>query len=137
MFFKSLSRHVTTGWRVSTPEELGMDGHDGSIRQKRARVTSAFTRDTILLYSPNSLAWPVIVFGAAGLKCTFPNSAYTATELAHQYDDGRTKMVMTSQFQYDNINPFQSSEDASFRSSSKPISTAVDPRMSLTLDLPP
>ncbi|KAF5345339.1 hypothetical protein D9758_008423 [Tetrapyrgos nigripes] len=54
--------------------------------------------DTILLYSPNSLAWPVVVFGsiAAGLKCTFANSAYTATELAHQYRDSRAKMVMTS-----------------------------------------
>ncbi|THU85047.1 AMP binding protein [Dendrothele bispora CBS 962.96] len=59
---------------------------------------SAKRGDTILLYSPNSLAWPVVVFGAiaAGLKCTFANSAYTATELAHQYDDSRAKMVMTS-----------------------------------------
>ncbi|KAK7444255.1 hypothetical protein VKT23_015265 [Stygiomarasmius scandens] len=54
--------------------------------------------DTILLYSPNSLAWPVLVFGsiAAGLKCTFANSAYTPQELVHQYGDSRAKMVMTT-----------------------------------------
>ena len=39
--------------------------------------------------SPNSLAYPLIIFGAvaAGLKVTCANAAYQAGELAHQYKD--------------------------------------------------
>ncbi|KAJ7199315.1 AMP binding protein [Mycena haematopus] len=54
--------------------------------------------DTVLIYSPNSLAWPVVLFGcvAAGLRCTPANSAYTSQELAHQYRDSRAKLVITT-----------------------------------------
>ncbi|KDR75730.1 hypothetical protein GALMADRAFT_248391 [Galerina marginata CBS 339.88] len=55
--------------------------------------------DTILIYSPNSLAWPVVLFGAvaAGLRCTLANSAYNARELAFQYTDSKAKIIFTSE----------------------------------------
>lgn len=55
--------------------------------------------DTILVYSPNSIAWPVVVFGAvaAGLRCTLANSAYNARELAFQYTDSGAKILFTSE----------------------------------------
>ncbi|KAI5124907.1 hypothetical protein M0805_007335 [Coniferiporia weirii] len=51
--------------------------------------------DTILVFSPNSIAYPIVVFGAfaAGLRATLANSAYTPTELAHQYSDSLAKVV--------------------------------------------
>uniref|UniRef100_A0A0W0EX21 Putative AMP binding protein n=1 Tax=Moniliophthora roreri TaxID=221103 RepID=A0A0W0EX21_MONRR len=54
--------------------------------------------DTILMYSPNSLAWPVVILGAiaAGIRCTFANSAYTGSELAHQYHDSNAFLLMTT-----------------------------------------
>ncbi|KAJ6576829.1 AMP binding protein [Mycena sp. CBHHK59/15] len=53
--------------------------------------------DTVLIYSPNSLAWPVVLFGsvAAGLRCTLANSAYTSRELAYQYRDSGAKLLFT------------------------------------------
>ncbi|KAJ7109643.1 AMP binding protein [Mycena crocata] len=63
--------------------------------------TKPFARrgDTILIYSPNSLAWPVVLFGsvAAGLRCTTANSAYTSQELAHQYTDSKAKLLITTE----------------------------------------
>ncbi|KAJ6478794.1 AMP binding protein [Mycena vitilis] len=55
--------------------------------------------DTLLIYSPNSLAWPVVLLGsvAAGLRCTTANSAYTSHELVHQYTDSRAKLVITTE----------------------------------------
>jgi 4-coumarate--CoA ligase len=43
----------------------------------------------LLYYSPNSLTWPIALFGciAAGLKCTLANSSYTPHELAYQLSD--------------------------------------------------
>ncbi|KZP08595.1 acetyl-CoA synthetase-like protein [Athelia psychrophila] len=51
--------------------------------------------DTITIFSPNSIAWPVVLFGsvAAGLRCTFANSAHTAGELHHQWSDSRASLV--------------------------------------------
>jgi 4-coumarate--CoA ligase len=51
--------------------------------------------DTIMIFSPNSLAWPIILFGsvAAGLRCTPANSAYTAGELQHQWIDSGAEVV--------------------------------------------
>ncbi|KAI0783026.1 AMP binding protein [Abortiporus biennis] len=51
--------------------------------------------DTVMIYSPNSITWPVILFGsvAAGLKVTLANSAYTARELEHQWKDSGAKVV--------------------------------------------
>ncbi|KAJ7196472.1 AMP binding protein [Mycena pura] len=55
--------------------------------------------DTVLVFSPNSLAWPVVVYGAiaAGARCTLANSAYTRPELAFQYRDSGAKLVLTSE----------------------------------------
>lgn len=51
--------------------------------------------DTVLFFSPNSIAYPVVTFGivAAGLRCTFSNSAYTANELKHQWTDSGAKVI--------------------------------------------
>ncbi|KAK2463157.1 hypothetical protein APHAL10511_004812 [Amanita phalloides] len=61
--------------------------------------TAAERGDTILIYSDNSLSWPVVVLGsvAAGLKCTLANSAYNARELAHQYTDSSARLILTSE----------------------------------------
>ncbi|KAJ6582989.1 AMP binding protein [Mycena vulgaris] len=63
--------------------------------------TRSFSKrgDTVLLFSPNSLAWPVALFGAvaAGLRCTTANSAYTSGELAHQYTDSRAYLLITTE----------------------------------------
>ncbi|KAK7044884.1 AMP binding protein [Favolaschia claudopus] len=54
---------------------------------------------TVLVFSPNSLAWPVALFGcvAAGLRCSFANSAYVARELAHQYSDSGAGFIITAE----------------------------------------
>lgn len=51
--------------------------------------------DTVLVFSPNSLAYPVLVLGsfAAGLKATLANSSYTPPELAHQFVDSEAKLI--------------------------------------------
>ncbi|KDQ53842.1 hypothetical protein JAAARDRAFT_161175 [Jaapia argillacea MUCL 33604] len=51
--------------------------------------------DTVCIFSPNSLAYPVILHGAvaAGLRVSPANSGYTPPELAHQYVDSRSKLV--------------------------------------------
>ncbi|KAJ7717822.1 AMP binding protein [Mycena maculata] len=63
--------------------------------------TSQFANrgSTVLIYSPNSLAWPVVLFGsvAAGLRCTLANSAYTSHELAFQYSDSGAKLIFTTE----------------------------------------
>ncbi|KAJ7928469.1 AMP binding protein [Mycena leptocephala] len=63
--------------------------------------TSRFAKrgDTVLIYSPNSLAWPVVLFGsvAAGLRCTLANSAYTTKELGFQYEDSGAKLIFTTE----------------------------------------
>ncbi|KAJ7125064.1 AMP binding protein [Mycena epipterygia] len=68
---------------------------------KHQANTSRFANrgDTVLIYSPNSLAWPVVLFGsvAAGLRCTLANSAYTSHELAFQYGDSGAKLILTSE----------------------------------------
>ncbi|KAK0196820.1 AMP binding protein [Armillaria mellea] len=55
--------------------------------------------DTILVFSPNALAYPVVLLGAiaAGLRCTLANNAYTSHELAHQYTDSRARRIFTTE----------------------------------------
>ncbi|CAL1711280.1 unnamed protein product [Somion occarium] len=52
--------------------------------------------DVVMLFSPNSLSWPIMMFGsiAAGLVPTLANSAYTARELAFQWNDSDAKAVL-------------------------------------------
>ena len=51
--------------------------------------------DTVLIFSPNSFAWPFALFGsiAAGLKTTLANCSYTPGELGFQWKDSRAKVV--------------------------------------------
>ncbi|KIP05228.1 hypothetical protein PHLGIDRAFT_30994 [Phlebiopsis gigantea 11061_1 CR5-6] len=56
----------------------------------------AITRgDVVMVFSPNSIAWPVVLFAgiAAGLRMTLANSSYTARELEHQWTDSGAKVV--------------------------------------------
>ena len=50
---------------------------------------------TILIFSPNNIAWPVLLHGvaAAGFHATFANSAHTSKELAYQYIDAGAHLV--------------------------------------------
>ena len=51
--------------------------------------------DTVMIFSPNSFAWPFALLGsiAAGFKATLANSSYTPPELGHQWKDSRAKVV--------------------------------------------
>lgn len=51
--------------------------------------------DTVLIFSPNSFAWPSALLGsiAAGFKTTLANSSYTPAELGHQWRDSGAKVV--------------------------------------------
>ena len=53
--------------------------------------------DTVMIFSPNSLAWPLALFGsiAAGLKVTLANSSFTPAELGYQWKDSGAKVVFT------------------------------------------
>ena len=52
--------------------------------------------DTIMIFSPNSLVWPVVILGvfAAGARATLANSGYTPDELKFQYEDSRAHLVI-------------------------------------------
>jgi 4-coumarate--CoA ligase len=51
--------------------------------------------DVAMIFSPNSISWPVIFYGgiAAGLRMTLTNSAYTTRELRHQWSDSNAKVM--------------------------------------------
>jgi 4-coumarate--CoA ligase len=51
--------------------------------------------DVAMIFSPNSIAWPIMLFGgvAAGLRMTLANSAYTPRELKHQWIDSGAKVL--------------------------------------------
>ncbi|KAI0090784.1 hypothetical protein BDY19DRAFT_887434 [Irpex rosettiformis] len=51
--------------------------------------------DVMMIFSPNSITWPVMYYGgiAAGLRMTLANSAYTPKELHHQWVDSGAKAV--------------------------------------------
>ncbi|KIL68813.1 hypothetical protein M378DRAFT_70443 [Amanita muscaria Koide BX008] len=75
--------------------------------------TAAKRGETILIFSANSLSWPVASEAslphlpalsqtitwtvAAGLRCTLANSAYNARELEHQYKDSGARLVLTTE----------------------------------------
>ena len=52
--------------------------------------------DVVMLLSPNSIAWPVVLFGgwAAGLRMTLANSSYTPREAAYQWQDSKAKVIV-------------------------------------------
>jgi len=55
--------------------------------------------ETLMIFSQNSLAWPIALFGSvsAGLRVTLANSSYNPRELAHQYTDSRARLLFTSE----------------------------------------
>ncbi|KAJ7634476.1 AMP binding protein [Roridomyces roridus] len=69
------------------------------LRTHTATAPFAKRGDTLLIFSRNNFAWPVVLYGsiAAGLRCTLANSAYTSHELAYQYKDSGAKLVLTSE----------------------------------------
>ena len=52
--------------------------------------------DAVMIFSPNTIAWPIILFGgwAAGLRLSPANSAYTPREVAHQWKDSHAKVAI-------------------------------------------
>jgi 4-coumarate--CoA ligase len=51
--------------------------------------------DTIMIFSPNTLTWPVLLYAAtcAGLRVTLANASYTAEELEYQLNDSGSKIL--------------------------------------------
>ncbi|KAG6872981.1 hypothetical protein C0995_004520 [Termitomyces sp. Mi166 len=62
------------------------------------RLTPQSRGATLLLFAPNSIAFPVVLLGsiAAGLRCSPANTAYVPKELQHQYTDSGATIVVTS-----------------------------------------
>src|SRR5579863_6874945 len=67
------------------------------IRTRLPQGSRLFKGDTAMIFSPNSLAWPIALLGllAGGVRSTLANSAYTPTELAFQYNDSRARVVFS------------------------------------------
>ncbi|KAF8338754.1 AMP binding protein [Cantharellus anzutake] len=70
--------------------------HDQSLRLACGVRKHGLKRDDVaMIFSPNSLAWPIVLLGsiAAGVKATLANTSYTTSELAHQIRDSNTRLV--------------------------------------------
>ena len=67
------------------------------IRTRLPQGSRLFRGDTAMIFGPNSLAWPIALLGliAGGVCSTLANSAFTPTELAHQYKDSRARVVFS------------------------------------------
>jgi acyl-CoA synthetase (AMP-forming)/AMP-acid ligase II len=67
------------------------------IRTRPPQGSRLFRGDTVMIFSPNTLAYPIAIFGllAGGVRSTLANSAYTPTELAFQYKDSRASVVFS------------------------------------------
>ncbi|KAG1716480.1 hypothetical protein ID866_684 [Astraeus odoratus] len=57
--------------------------------------SNAASRPAVLIFSPNSIVWPVMLFGAvaAGFTATLANSGYTPAELRYQYLDAGARLI--------------------------------------------
>ncbi|KAF8448647.1 AMP binding protein [Boletus edulis BED1] len=55
------------------------------------------TPSTVLIFSPNTIVWPILLHGvaAAGLRTTLANSAFTSSELAYQYANANASLIFT------------------------------------------
>ncbi|KAJ7912038.1 AMP binding protein [Mycena leptocephala] len=75
------------------------------IRDHPATAPFATHGATVLICSPNSLAWPVVLLGcvSAGLRCTLANNAYISRELAHQYRDSGADLLITAEDGIDTV----------------------------------
>ncbi|KAJ6609065.1 AMP binding protein [Mycena sp. CBHHK59/15] len=91
---------AATGTSITRAQLLNLSLSFGfGLRDHPSTRASAKRGDTVLIYSPNSMSWPVVLFGcvAAGLRCTLANSAYTSRELAHQYLDSGAKLLIAAE----------------------------------------
>ena len=91
---------AATGTTISRADlrRLTLELGWGLRNELSKRGGPALTRgDTIMVFSPNSIAYPVLLFGsiAAGLRCTLANSAYTPMELLHQYKDSGARVIFS------------------------------------------
>lgn len=77
---KDLSLSLAHGLTVELPKLGGISLKKGDI---------------IMIFSPNSLSYPIAMFGAvaAGMTIAFTNPTYTARELRHQWKDSRATLV--------------------------------------------
>ncbi|KAG6381916.1 AMP binding protein [Boletus reticuloceps] len=55
------------------------------------------TPATVLIFSPNTIVWPILLHGvaAAGFRTTLANSAFTSSELAYQYANANASLIFT------------------------------------------
>ncbi|GAA5915766.1 hypothetical protein JCM6882_003851 [Rhodosporidiobolus microsporus] len=77
----------------------------GQLRSSSLRLADGLTRvaglkrgDTVLVFSPNSTLYPVLLFGsqAAGLIASTANAGYTPSELAHQLEVSGASVVLAA-----------------------------------------
>ncbi|KAJ6557887.1 AMP binding protein [Mycena capillaripes] len=97
---------AATGTSITRAELLNLSLSFGyGIRDHPSTAPFASRGATVLIYSPNSLAWPVVLFGcvAAGLRCTLANSAYVSRELAFQYRDSGASVIVTAEDGIDTV----------------------------------
>lgn len=90
---------ATTGFTVTRGElkDLSLSFAWG-LREEFSKLGGQKLKrgDTVMIFSPNSVAWPVILFGsvAAGIRSTLANSAYTPREVEHQWKDSGATVVI-------------------------------------------
>ncbi|TDD29913.1 4-coumarate--CoA ligase family protein [Kribbella turkmenica] len=82
-----------------TGKEISYAQLDGMSRRVAAGFAELGIRhgDTIALYSPNTILYPVVFYGAtrAGATVTTVNALYTAEELHKQLVDSKAKLLVT------------------------------------------
>lgn len=82
-----------------TGKEISYAQLDGMSRRVAAGFAELGIRhgDTIALYSPNTILYPVVFYGAtrAGATVTTVNALYTADELHKQLVDSKAKLLVT------------------------------------------
>ncbi|KAJ7665922.1 AMP binding protein [Mycena polygramma] len=97
---------AATGTSLTRAELLSLSLSFGyGIRDHPTTAPFAKRGATVLIYSPNSLAWLPVLFGciAAGLRCTLANSGYVSRELAYQYRDSGANLLITAEDGIDTV----------------------------------
>lgn len=79
--WRELTLQMAWGFRYELPKLGGV----GSLQRG----------DVAMIFSPNTIAWPVMLDGgfAAGVRMTLANSSYTPRELEHQWIDSGAKVI--------------------------------------------
>ncbi|KAI6096709.1 AMP binding protein [Pisolithus sp. B1] len=62
-------------------------------------------RPTVLVFSPNSIVWPIMLLGAsaAGFTTTLANGGYNSDELKHQYIDAGAHLIFVHPLLLDTV----------------------------------